>query len=140
MKTLTNLQVLETVNTFIQSDDFEAFYVENALAFDLEQLRVKIDKMYKSELRKREQRKNAPKVESKESRQRKERASKVLEFLQSTNEPITNELIHRSLNFVTSESDARGIMTTLGNMGKVKSTGEKIKIGDKRKLTVYELI
>lgn len=85
---------------------------------------AKVDTMATAADKRAESQKNAPRVKSKEQREREERAALAAKIMKDHGEPVTAAWISDHVPMVPTASKANGVMRTAINMGIVEKAGK----------------
>ena len=85
---------------------------------------AKLEAMHTAQAKRAENQKNAPRVKSKEQREREERAALAAKIMKDHGEPVTAAWISDHVPMVPTASKANGVMRTAINMGIVEKAGK----------------
>lgn len=85
---------------------------------------AKLGAMHAAQVKRAENQKNAPRVKSKEQREREERATLAAKIMRDHGKPVTAAWISDHVPMVPTASKANGVMRTAINMGIVEKAGK----------------
>lgn len=122
-KTMTNRAALHMAADLLRE-------VENVPA----DLICKLDAMATAADKRAESAKNAPRVKSKEQREKEERAAKAAAIMREHGEPVTAEWLVDNVPGLFKTSEANGCMQTAKRLGLIEPCG-KVKFGTKWRTT-----
>lgn len=122
-KTMTNRAALHMAADLLRE-------VENVPA----DLISKLDAMATAADKRAENAKNAPRVKSKEQREKEERATKAAAIMREHGEPVTAEWLVDNVPGLFKTSEANGCMQTAKRLGLIEPCG-KVKYGTKWRTT-----